>query len=308
MPTRKKADQNETVSSETEDGVSARTESASSPSIYVQLIELQTRRKFFIGLVNQQTNAAKALVRRGMSWRYDLTEEERKKINAAAAKQVSAVLSGKAAGSPDMMVVAQAIAPLVAQRAGVEKEMAKLVRSLPIYAWAKDVRGLGEMGLAVILAEAGELGGYPSEAQLWKRFGLAPYGGKAYSTWRKTKSGGLSADEWSDAGYKPARLAQLYGVVTEPLFRGQSASVRNPIAGRYRLVYDRRRAHTATTHADWSKGQSHADALRVMVKKLLRDLWRANAAIESGRRTKPKLSNRTSEAVSAAIPLQPAGD
>lgn len=42
----------------------------------------------------------------------------------------------------------------------------------------------------------------------------------------------------------------------------------------YRVVYDRRRAHTATTHPDWSDGHSHQDALRVASKAILRDLWR----------------------------------
>ena len=42
----------------------------------------------------------------------------------------------------------------------------------------------------------------------------------------------------------------------------------------YRVVYDRRRAHTAVTHPDWSDGHSHNDALRVASKAFLRDLWR----------------------------------
>jgi hypothetical protein len=291
MPTSStKADQPPSASFEANPQLSAATPGATpASSLYVQLIELQTRRKFFINLVNQQTNAAKALVRRGMAWRYDLTEDERKKINTAAAKQVSAVLSGKAAGSPDMMVVAQAIAPLIAAREGVEKEMKKLVRTLPIHAWARNVRGLGELGLAVILAEAGDLAGYPSKGHLWKRFGFAPYGGKAYSTWRKTKSGGLSADEWTAAGYKATRLAQVFGVVTEPLLRAQTVA-----GGPYRSVYDRRRAATALSHPDWTKAHSHADGLRVMTKALLRDLWKAN------RRAVDPLSERTMDSVPAS--------
>jgi hypothetical protein len=43
----------------------------------------------------------------------------------------------------------------------------------------------------------------------------------------------------------------------------------------YRVVYDIRRAHTAGTRPDWTDGHSHNDALRVVSKAILRDLWRA---------------------------------
>lgn len=45
--------------------------------------------------------------------------------------------------------------------------------------------------------------------------------------------------------------------------------------GEYRAVYDRRRTLTATTHPDWTPGHSHNDALRIVSKRMLRDLWRA---------------------------------
>ena len=41
----------------------------------------------------------------------------------------------------------------------------------------------------------------------------------------------------------------------------------------YRAVYLARRAHTAVTHPDWTKGHSHADGLRIAMKAILRDLW-----------------------------------
>ncbi len=42
----------------------------------------------------------------------------------------------------------------------------------------------------------------------------------------------------------------------------------------YRAVYDHRREHTAQTHPEWTLGHSHNDALRVVAKAVLRDLWR----------------------------------
>jgi len=261
-------------------GQPASAEKAGSPlpasPLIDQLAELQVRRKFYIGATNKQTNAVKALVRRFLGWRYDTEEADREKTNARAAKIVAAALAGKAqkpedveafgAIAGDLAVVASAIEPLQAAREQVEKDMKKLARSLPVSAWAKGVHGLGELGLAVIIAEAGDLAKYPKKGHLWKRLGLAVHGDKAYSTWRM--KGGLSAEEWTAAGYSPRRRAEVYAVISEPLFRAQSVA-----EGPYRAIYDRRRAATAIAHEDWTKAHSHMDGLRVMTKYLLRDLW-----------------------------------
>lgn len=241
-----------------------------------QLAELQVRRKFWIGNVNKQTNAVKALVRRGLGWRYDEEESSRDKVNARAARIVAAALSGKeqkpedrevfGALAGDLAAVSASIAPCQNARREIELEMKRIVRRLPIYPWAKEVKGLGELGLAVIIAESGDLSNYPKKGHLWKRLGLAPYEGRAYSTWRV--KGGLSAGDWTEAGYSPRRRAEIYSCVSEPLFRAQSVA-----NGPYRAIYDRRRENTAIAHPDWTKAHSHMDALRVMTKYLIRDLW-----------------------------------
>lgn len=53
-----------------------------------------------------------------------------------------------------------------------------------------------------------------------------------------------------------------------------TSCIRQP-GSEYRAVYDQRRAHTATTHPEWTPGHSHNDALRILSKRILRDLWRA---------------------------------
>jgi len=260
------------------------------PATLDKLAELQVRRKFWIGNVNKQTNALKALARRALGWRHDLDEDERKKLNARAARIVSAALADKeqkpedasicAAIAADLAVVATAIEPCTKARNEIELEMKRVVRKLPIYAWAKSVHGLGELGLAVILAEAGDLSNYPEKGHLWRRLGLAPFNGKACSTWRM--GGGLTAEQWSEAGYSPRRRAEIYAVISDPLFRAQSVA-----SGPYRAIYDARRAKTAETHADWTKAHSHADALRVTTKYLIRDLWKNWKAGRKGRAEGP---------------------
>lgn len=246
------------------------------PAIIDQLAELQARRKFWIGTVNKQTNAVKALARRALGWRYDEEEASRDKVNARAARIVAAALAGKeqkpedeaifGSLSADLAAVSMAIQPCQAAREAIEKDMKRLARQLPIYAWAKAIRGFGDLGLAILAAEAGDLGTYPKKGHLWKRLGLAPYEGRAYSTWRV--NGGLSADDWVEAGYSPRRRAEIYSGISQPLFRQQTI-----INGPYRQAYDRRRALTAETNPDWSKAHSHMDALRVMTKRLVRDAW-----------------------------------
>ena len=106
--------------------------------------------------------------------------------------------------------------------------------------------------------------------------------------------GGLNADDWTNAGYNPKRRAEIYSCIDEPLFRQQSGNADKETgevtkeAGPYRKVYDARRARTAETHPDWSKAQSHKDALRIMTKQLIADLWsewrRATQDVNPGRR------------------------
>ncbi len=246
------------------------------------LAELQVRRKFCIKAVTKQSNAAGALVRRALGVKFDAEEAEREKGNARAGRIVAASIAGTpqreedlevaAAVAFDLVVVAQGIGPYERARHQFELEMRRVARTLPAAVWADGVRGLGELAMAVIVGEAGDLARYGAEGKLWKRLGLAPYGGKAASTWRR--EGGLKAEDWTALGYAPRRRAEIYACVGDPLFRAQSAARDGSrAAGRYRVAYDARRARTAETHPDWSKAHSHGDGLRIMTKLLVSDLW-----------------------------------
>ncbi len=242
------------------------------------LAELQVRRKFCIGLANKQTNAAGALVRRMLGFGA-ADEGGREKLKARAAKIVAGVMNCVVpseddadiafALSADLEVVRLAVAPIEKRRHEVELQMKRIVRQLPVYPWAKSVRGLGELGLAVIIAEAGDLLKYPTKRKLWRRLGLAPFNGKAYSTWRS--KGGLTSEDWIEAGYAPRRRAEIHACVGEPLFRQQS--IKTAPAGPYRVVYNVRRAKCEMTHPDWTKAHLHMDGLRIMTKRLVSDLW-----------------------------------
>src|SRR6266550_1015709 len=119
----------------------------------------------------------------------------------------------------------------------LELQMRKTARQFPVWQWAKDVRGFSDLGLAVVIAEAGALDKYSDVGKLWKRLGLAPITKdgktKAASTWRK--SGGLTADEWQDTGpagpkYAPKRRAAIYSQVGTPIIGGMGKGYR-PVIG-----------------------------------------------------------------------------
>ena len=53
-------------------------------------------------------------------------------------------------------------APADQRRRETEKEMERLAKQLPVYPWIKQINGAGELGLATIVAEAGDLSDYPN--------------------------------------------------------------------------------------------------------------------------------------------------
>lgn len=264
------------------------------------LQELQVRRKFWIGVTNKQTNAMGALVRRLLGFVGDQSEEDREKCKKRAARIVSRAMSGEeqdeedagvaSAMTPDFKAFGEALLPPQARRHDIELQMKRAVRKLPIAGWAKGVRGLGEIGVAVIVGEAGDLSNYATERKLWRRLGMGMAPGHeahAYSTWRV--KGGLTSEDWTSAGYSPRRRAEIHSCVAEPMFRQQTV-----VIGPYRQAYDKRRAHCEMTHPDWTKGHLHADGLRIMTKKLLSDLW-------SEWRSVTPLAERSKRRVASAI-------
>ena len=150
-----------------------------------------------------------------------------------------------------------------ALRKSTEARMCEIARFFPVWTRAAEVAGFAELGLAVILAEAGnDLTAYPHPMHLWKRLGLAPYKGKAMSS-----QSGLTKDEWITAGYNPARRGRMAGDIGAALFFAKDKNA-------YGAVYAARREHTALTHPDWTKAHSDNDARRIMLKAFVADLWR----------------------------------
>src|SRR5262249_34825278 len=58
-------------------------------------------------------------------------------------------------------------------RMEIEKNLTRQVKQLPIYAWAKSVKGFGTLNLIGLIGEAGDIAKYRNPSCLWKRLGLA---------------------------------------------------------------------------------------------------------------------------------------
>jgi hypothetical protein len=265
-------------------------------ALCTNLQELQVQRRFYISLVNKITNAAGARVRRVLGFDPTADEKANAKIKTRAASILSKALSGKPQASDDediatalhtdLVALNLALAPLQQRRDDIEKQMVAFAKQLPAYAFAKGVKGFGDLAFAVVVGESGDLNGERYTAgqglgvrRLWKRLGLAPFEGEAMSSWRK--GGGLTAEQWTDAGYNPHRLAEVFSAISDPLSKHQLESAEKSGTdygrpkGPYGEVYVRRREHTAVTHSDWTKAHARNDALRLMTKSLVADLLQA---------------------------------
>ena len=167
---------------------------------------------------------------------------------------------------------------LQTNRKDAEKRLEKLAKQLPIAAYVASVSGLGVGSLAAIVGECGDLSNYSTHSKLWKRMGLAPFNGKAPSTWRKGSEGKATADDWKEMGYSPSRRSIMWNV-GQCVLKAQSARIDKETgevkkeAGPYRKLYDDRKVLELTKVE--SKAHANNRALRYMEKRVLRDLWRA---------------------------------
>src|SRR5260370_31776640 len=228
-----------------------------------------------------------------LGWQRDKPEAERKRIAAQAKRLMNEP------DSEDNAVIGTRAArePFEAMEAGAKKAMAALAKQLPVWdVFGKGVRGFGEVSLAVIVAEAGDLSNYASKAKLWKRMGLAPGQNRVPP--------GLSREDrkqaWIKNKYSPPRRSRMWNV-GETLFKAQVRIIKDAdgkdmgeriAIGKYGEVYLRRKLHTQQTHPEWwhdkdgnekidkktgrqISDHGHNDAQRYMEKRLLYDLWRA---------------------------------
>lgn len=158
--------------------------------------------------------------------------------------------------------------PLEDARKGYEKHLTKLGKQLPIAHMADQIKGIGHLALAKIVAECGDLSAYKSVAAVWKRAGLAVINGER----QRRKS---DAELALLHGYSPERRSTFWNIA-DAMLKSQG---KDDDAGPYRQYYDAEKARQIENGC--TKAQAHNRAMRHMTKRLLKDLtleWRRIAA------------------------------
>jgi len=197
-------------------------------------------------------------------------------------------------------------------------ELQRKMRKHPLGPWAKAQRGIGEKQAARLLAAVGDpywntLHNRPrTVSELWAYCGLhtlpagqrdtdahaRPAGGDTTSTGgdqntvdtrgtdvaaRRTK--GIKSNWSTNAKTRAWLCIESCMKQIDAECKGDNgigAHIDGCNCSPYRVVIDKRRTHTATTHPDWKPGHSLNDAMRIASKELLKDLWREARHIHEG--------------------------
>lgn len=147
------------------------------------------------------------------------------------------------------------------------KDVETYLKTIPVYAWCKEVKGLGTKLTAKLLAGIGDIRRFPNPASLWSYCGV---GDPAKS---KRKKG-------EQLNFSPKMRSTLYNL-SESFIKSGS---------QYRVIYDKRKAKTLITHPEWHNlmpdgsentgknmhpKHAHSDAARAMIKRFLAELFSA---------------------------------
>jgi hypothetical protein len=248
------------------------------------LAELQSQRTFCIKSQSRCDRSTEALIARYLGYSNSLDAKQRVALFKKASMARKAVekggegqlMVGNPAGgalaslTPIILLSAQSRDAWDKHRAQVEKKMRQIARSLPVWTWVAQIKGLGDLGLAIIVGESGDLSNYATKERLWKRLGLAVIEGE-----RQQRKAGAEAA--AAHGYSPHRRAEVWTLLSDSMFRHQWRAEKEDQpagpSGPYGEIYARRKAHTETR--EWTLGHRHNDARRVMSKALIEDLWKA---------------------------------
>jgi hypothetical protein len=175
---------------------------------------------------------------------------------------------GMTPDSPYVLAVADLVQDLGKAEHKADLNLQRIMRHHPLGPWIKGQVGIGDRQAARLLAAIGD-----------------PY-------WNKTdKHPRTTAQLWTYCGYNPGQKRQrgqkgnwsaeakmrVHLIAKQCLrYDGRPDKNGKPTPkSPYRAVYDNRRAHTAITHPEWTLAHLHNDALRIVSKEILKDLWRA---------------------------------
>lgn len=215
---------------------------------------------------------------------------------------------------PDVARLAAMVAVLEQLNKDATRNLERHMRRHPLHGWSKSIRGVGDKQIARLLAAVGDpYWNFRDDkprtvSALWAYCGLHVLPASQTNLddrlvrAGRDSAGGDPGQERADAHGSAAGVAarRQKGVkanwstvaktraylIAESCLKQLVKPCHNPGDGvavhvegcacsPLRVVYDRRKSHTSTTRPEWTDGHRHADALRVVSKELLKDLWRA---------------------------------
>lgn len=200
---------------------------------------------------------------------------------------------------PDVAALAALVDGLRGLEHAATLQIQRAMRRHPLGPWVKSTVGVGEKQAARLLAAVGDpywntMHDRPrTVSELWAYSGLhvIPGDHTPYDSHTPLVAG--EQDSTGGDGQPPC-AAQRSPAIAARRRKGQRANWSTQAKTRayliatscikhtsspYRADYDKRRAHTAVTHPDWTLGHSHNDALRIVSKAVLRDMWRESARL-----------------------------
>lgn len=130
-----------------------------------------------------------------------------------------------------------------------------------------DQKGIAITGLAYLIGETGDLRNYSTVSKVWKRMGLSPYewNAKVYAGSTLRKKHKIPAEVWEKFGYSPRRCSVAFLMADAMCKQGKKD-------GPYLQKYRARRKQLEERGVE-VKGHLHKDALRIMVKELIKRIW-----------------------------------
>jgi len=151
--------------------------------------------------------------------------------------------------------------------APIEKALVSLVRRHPAHAWVKSVRGFGELNLAALIGECGDLWDYKSVAAVWKRMGC----GMVFVNGKWVRQRKVRGEEGIIHRYNADRHSIAWNLA-------RCVMMLQPKGMKYRDYYDEVRAKAMERPefydpATKKTGHVNLHALRLLAKRLIRDLY-----------------------------------
>jgi hypothetical protein len=243
---------------------------------------LHRQRRFAMKVQQKLDRSLESFLRiNATAWNPNAEDADREKANREVKELIKRIRAGERHEfSTAVMTCDRAREPADEMRAINEKAMEKAAKELPVYPWLENIRGAGALGLATIVAEAGDLSNYATPAKLWKRLGFAPFDGHAGSTWKRQtwRPRTLTAEEWIENPFSGERYALMAQIITwlvnaQWIGAAKAGNGEGKPNGPYGELYANRRKQTKISHPDWTPGHRRSDALRITMKSFLKDLW-----------------------------------